>query len=234
MRDDITQPVNKSSDRTRAYLEMLSAGSDVVVSLVARDGEPMKSRFTPFDKPLSEVQPSDLQMFRSVSEGWYVEYKSQPISVKALAKSLSAFANQYGGWLVLGIKEDSETLSASTFPGLAEAEITKVLESIRNASKDALYPEVFYETRVFEGPIDEIELAQGRSILIVRVPPHTFTLMAGCIAAWQILQTPSRSPTVQHSIGSWHGANNHARALKRLSHVAHSFRRPKRTTVIST
>ena len=30
----------------------------------------------PFDKPITDLQPSDLAVLKSVNEGWYVDYKS--------------------------------------------------------------------------------------------------------------------------------------------------------------
>ena len=135
----------------------------------------MRFRFNPFEGQLSEVLPSALKNLYAVSEGWYVEYKSQPIPVKAIAKSLSAFANQYGGWLIIGIEEDPQTHVAKSFPGVEESNVGALLQSIREASKDVLNPEVYFETREFKGPIDEINLESGRSVIVVRVPPGAET-----------------------------------------------------------
>ncbi len=37
-----------------------------------------------------------------------MEYKRQEVNARSLAKSLSAFANTYGGWLFLGVEEQSK------------------------------------------------------------------------------------------------------------------------------
>lgn len=100
----------------------------------------MKFRFSPFNVPLEKVDFSELEKLREISEGWYVEYKSEAITVKALAKSLSAFANQYGGWLFLGIEENPETQTAGSFPGLEEKDAHRMLSALRDASKDTLNP----------------------------------------------------------------------------------------------
>jgi predicted HTH transcriptional regulator len=110
----------------------------------------MRFRFNPFEGQLSEVLPSALKNLYAVSEGWYVEYKSQPIPVKAIAKSLSAFANQYGGWLIIGIEEDPQTHVAKSFPGVEESNVGALLQSIREASKDVLNPEVYFETSLVD------------------------------------------------------------------------------------
>src|SRR5664280_250963 len=98
-------------------------------------------RYTPFDKRIEELTGPDLGVLRDVSEGWYVEYKSAPIVTKAIAKSISAFANHYGGWLFFGISEISG--KAGAFPGVEDAAIFELERSIRNASVDCLHPHVF-------------------------------------------------------------------------------------------
>ncbi|GAG88652.1 unnamed protein product, partial [marine sediment metagenome] len=127
--------------------------------------------YNPFKNSFAELKPSDLKELYSVSEGWYVEYKSQQISVKKLGKSISSFANQYGGWLIMGVEEDQKTLAAKSFPGIDIAEIECVYQNLRNASKDVVNPEVYYETKEFRGPIKEIGLNRDRAILIIRIPP---------------------------------------------------------------
>jgi hypothetical protein len=135
----------------------------------------MNFRYNPFSCELADVSAAELSGLREVSEGWYVEYKSQPISVKAFGKSLSAFANQYGGWLIIGVAADQNTLCATAFPGVLKEDVPRVLQALRNSAKDTLNPEVFYETRVFDGPVNEIELDPARSIVVVRIPPGVDT-----------------------------------------------------------
>lgn len=126
--------------------------------------------YRPFADNLQEVPPEDLIRLKDVHEGWYAEYKGELIANRELAKSLSSFANQYGGWLFLGVKEDSEENVASSFPGIPKSQVQNVLDSIRNSAKDLLNPSVFYNVREFEGPIDAIGLPVGRSIIVVQIP----------------------------------------------------------------
>ena len=126
--------------------------------------------YRPFADDLPDVSPEDLERLRDVHEGWYVEYKQQLIGNRELAKSLSSFANQYGGWLFLGISEDGQNHVADSFPGIPDSEVPNVLESIRNSAKDLLNPPVFYNVRVFPGPIDSVGLKEGRSIIAAQVP----------------------------------------------------------------
>ena len=130
--------------------------------------------YTPFDKNLAELAPEDLATLTDVYEGWYVEYKSELVNNRALAKSLSSFANQYGGWLFIGVAEDRNTHAAKNFPGIPDSQVQAGLESLRNASKDLLHrdvgPSVFYDTRVFKGPIPSVGLPTGQSIVVVYTP----------------------------------------------------------------
>ena len=128
------------------------------------------SDYSPFSAPLAQAASGELKEFYSISEGWHVEYKSLPIPPKDLAKSLSSFANQYGGWLVLGVVEDKRNLTAQEFPGLTQQQVSKVVQHLRDASRDCVNPEVYYEHRVFDGPIEEVALPTGKSIVVVHVP----------------------------------------------------------------
>ena len=131
--------------------------------------------YSPFGKALTELQPTDLVPLKSVSEGWYVEYKRVLISATALAKAVSAFANTYGGWLFLGVKEKSKNESvAGEFPGIPEKEVDKALQRLRQSAAEHLNPTPFFETRVLRGPCVEIGLAEGTSVVAIEIPQsHT-------------------------------------------------------------
>ena len=130
----------------------------------------MAPRYKPFEKDLSDISPDDLATLKDVHEGWHVEYKSELIKPRDLAKSLSSFANQFGGWIFFGVLEDKKSRVAGSFPGIPNSEVPDALESVRNASKDRISPEVFYNPQVFEGPIDSIELPVDRSIIVIQIP----------------------------------------------------------------
>ena len=130
----------------------------------------MNSRYTPFETDLSNISQDDLATLKNVHEGWYVEYKSELIKPRDLAKSLASFANQLGGWIFFGVSEDRKSQVAKSFPGIPDSDVSSALESIRNASKDLINPDVFYISRVFRGPIESLGLTSGRSIIVVQIP----------------------------------------------------------------
>ena len=127
-------------------------------------------RFTLFDKAFDDISVGDLDGLREVGEGWYVEYKSQLPNTRVLAKSLSSFANQYGGWLFLGVAETPDLLTAGSFPGIDNKKLPEALEVLRNAAKDLVRPQLTYQHRTLEGPMEEIGLGPNRSVVVVRVP----------------------------------------------------------------
>ena len=133
------------------------------------------ARHRPFEKALDEIAPEELGSLRDVHEGWYVEYKSEAPVNRALAKSLSAFANTYGGFLFIGVSTEGSSNVASSFPGIDNSELDVVLERLRDSSKDQLNPPVFFDTRTFEGPINSIGLKVGRSIIVARIPQGSDT-----------------------------------------------------------
>ncbi len=132
-------------------------------------------RFTPFDKDINDVDPSELGSLKNVHEGWFVEYKSQLPRPRGVAKSLASFANKSGGWLFLGVDEDESTMRAGDFPGISNEDIPLVLETLRNAAKDLIRPVVDYRERIYPGPIKSIGLDADHSLVAVYVPEGTDT-----------------------------------------------------------
>lgn len=130
--------------------------------------------FNPFNKGIEELETLDLKILREVAEGWYVEYKSQLLDTKKIAKSFASFANHYGGWIFYGVEEMKDGSNrAGTFPGLEQSDITRLIERLRNAAKDTINPAPYYEYKVLEGPCKEIHLEEERAIVVVMVPGGT-------------------------------------------------------------
>src|SRR5260370_17712014 len=127
-------------------------------------------RYSPFTKPISEFPAEELNVLRDVTEGWFVDYKSQPISPRDFGKHLSAFANQFGGWLFVGVVEDSKTLKAESFPGIPTKDVGGVLVRIREGVSTHVSPTVYFSHRVIDGPLNALGLPAGKSIIVVGVP----------------------------------------------------------------
>ena len=127
--------------------------------------------YSPFNKRIEDLLPDDLDVLKEANEGWYIEYKSELVSATALAKAISAFANTYGGWLFLGVKEQSKTESAAgSFPGIAKQEMEGAIQRLRKSSTDHLNPTPYFKTKVLVGPCERIGLPQDRLVLAVEIP----------------------------------------------------------------
>ena len=155
-------------------------------------------RYTPFDIDFREVTQTHIAGLREVAEGWYVEYKSETPRPRELAKSLSSFANRYGGWLFLGIQEDPADNTAAGFPGMPDSSVTSDVQLLRDASKDLLQPSVPFFHHVLSGPLEELSLPEGRSIVIVRIPEGASTPYVHNDGRICVRTGDSSSPVIEH------------------------------------
>lgn len=127
--------------------------------------------YSPFNKPISELVTGDLEALKLAKEGWYIEYKRESPNAVGIAKGISAFANTYGGWLFLGVEEESKENSvAGSFPGIAKEEVDPVLQRMRKAASDNINPTPHFESLVLWGPNADIGLAEDRAIVCVWIP----------------------------------------------------------------
>lgn len=132
--------------------------------------------YSPFNKALCDLQTADLSALKQTSEGWYVEYKRQMPKAVAVAKSLSAFANTYGGWLFVGVEETSkEKPVAGAFPGVPKEDIDAALQLMRKSAADLLNPSPHFDTKILLGPDSELGLLENRAIVCAWVPKSTNT-----------------------------------------------------------
>lgn len=136
--------------------------------------------YSPFNCPLSKVTLTELEGLKDIEEGWFIEYKSEVIERKKIAKSLAAFANQHGGWLIFGVEEKKGDNSASSFPGFVKQELEKLKESIRDASRQFLKPSVYYESHEVQVAQHETHTSVSRDdetkyVLILRIPESANT-----------------------------------------------------------
>lgn len=132
--------------------------------------------YNPFSHPIENLDETDLIKLKEIPEGWYIDYKSQPIKTIELAKHLSAFANQHGGWLIFGIDETKDgSRCAGDFCGILDAELPNLSLQLREASSAHINPEILYEEKVFKGPSEILGLPNGKSIFIIGIPRSTNT-----------------------------------------------------------
>lgn len=127
--------------------------------------------YYPFKNKLDKLNYTDLKRLEQVAEGWYIDYKRQGLKITDYAKHISGFANQYGGWLIIGIDESSNgKRTAEKFLGVSLDEVEKISTELREAISAHINPEVLYEEKVFYGPSPEIGLDEDKAIVIVGIP----------------------------------------------------------------
>lgn len=132
--------------------------------------------YSPFDSLLADLTPSELIRLKETSEGWYVEYKRGVVPSKELGKSISAFANTYGGWLFLGVDEESKSNPvAGSFPGIPEAEVDAAIQKLRKAAVDSINPTPFFDYKILRGPATEVGLPAGQAVICVHIPRSSKT-----------------------------------------------------------
>jgi hypothetical protein len=128
-------------------------------------------RYSPFEVAFDELETADLGVLHNVAEGWYVEYKQDASKADAMAKSVSAFANTYGGWIFYGVEEKSkDDAVAGSFPGIARADVDAVLQRLRQAVAVSISPSPHFDARALWGPAPEINLLADHAIICVSVP----------------------------------------------------------------
>lgn len=127
--------------------------------------------FSPFDKNFSSLDAPDLASLKTVTEGWYIEYKQEIPKSESIAKSIAAMANSYGGWVFYGIKEESKENSvAGEFIGIDASLADASLQKIRQAVASAVNPDCHYEAKAIFGPCSEIGLSDSKCIICIAVP----------------------------------------------------------------
>jgi hypothetical protein len=127
--------------------------------------------FNPFRTTIKDIQAEDLAILKDVNEGWYIDYKREGIKPVDLAKHLSAFSNQYGGFLIIGVTEKDR--KANIFNGIARETIEQISLQIREAATAHVNPPILYEEHVLLGPCETIGLAEGKAIFILGIPRGT-------------------------------------------------------------
>jgi Putative DNA-binding domain len=162
----------------------------------------MSTKYTPFlETDLNKVIASDLSRLRDVREGWYVEYKEATPKPKDIAKAISAFANTYGGWIFIGIRESSkEANTAGEFPGIDASDLDSTLQRIRQATAEHTNPTPHFDVKMFHGPCESINLAGGRVIICISIPesitaPH---IHASGVIYRRVADSSEPKPEIDH------------------------------------
>jgi hypothetical protein len=116
-----------------------------------------------FGKPINQLELSDIKELvnNKILESLNLDYKLELGSTKDLAKDVSSFANERGGWLVYGVKANKRDVPTrivplESTPGLKE----KVEQQIMNA----VSPRPYVEMKLIQATPED------RCVLVIYVP----------------------------------------------------------------
>jgi predicted HTH transcriptional regulator len=89
--------------------------------------------YNPFDKRIEDLTFNDLKKLidNEVTEGFYVEFKSDFQQPQKIAKSIASFANTYGGWYLIGVEDEKSTNIAKYIVGFDISKHSQPKESVR-------------------------------------------------------------------------------------------------------
>ena len=94
-----------------------------------------------FDKQLEQLNEDDLRQLQKegVEEGVLLDYKSDWIENKKLAKAVASFANTHGGHLVIGVAADKDRNVPVTVPATEAIEDLIIVEVKQTSLKMLVY-----------------------------------------------------------------------------------------------
>jgi predicted HTH transcriptional regulator len=121
-----------------------------------------------FTASLSEIVFSDVVAFceQDLPESVNLDYKVEITAAEKLAKTVTSFANTFGGLIIIGIDEDDSSRPKRPFEGLLFE--PKIEERVWSILIEHVYPPVLPEVHVC-APDD------GRTFVLIRVPQSATT-----------------------------------------------------------
>lgn len=126
-----------------------------------------KMPYTLFHEKIENLTINNLQILENITEGWFVEYKREVSNASTIAKSISAFANTYGGWIFYGLEEKKDEygkkIGAFSQPKIPSENINRLESRIDSAVKSHISPTPYFERKTL---ID----SNNKAIIIIFVP----------------------------------------------------------------
>ncbi|WP_455820388.1 AlbA family DNA-binding domain-containing protein [Pseudomonas cerasi] len=143
---------------------------------MSKEGVPL------YKRDLADISELDLNEIGGLEEGWFVEFKSTPPDNIKIAKSMSSFANAYGGVLIFGVIEEQKTRKVKSIEGFEKNEADKIILRVRESVDSHVTPCPYYDIKSIPNGVDN----QGvdRFIVWVKVPKGDngpYLHSSGCI-----------------------------------------------------
>ncbi|SDS03909.1 Putative DNA-binding domain-containing protein [Pseudomonas oryzae] len=125
--------------------------------------------------PIYQIQLEDLSVehideIKMLEEGWFVEFKSIFTDTAKIAKSISSFANAYGGVLIVGVQEAAKGRKFDHFTPLSKNEAEETILRLRHAVEAHLSPCPFFESKLIAIPEFGVADPHDKWIVFVKIP----------------------------------------------------------------
>ena len=126
-----------------------------------------------FSKPIDQLEIEDVETFceSGLKEGFILEYKGDFTNkTHRLERVICAFANTWGGVVIIGVYEDDEGKPVLPIAGV---KFEKGLDlRVTNTIVDSIHPPVFVDKKVIRF---ENEAGEDRAVIVVGVPESHMT-----------------------------------------------------------
>lgn len=132
--------------------------------------------YSPFDTPFEQLTETDLDVLieKQISEGWYVEFKSDfprrsgTVDSNKIAKTIAAFANTQGGYYIVGISCTGNLASEVT--GIENPAAGNIEDQVSRIISSNITPVPFFQIKL-------IKLKSNSLVVLIRVeegmsPPY--------------------------------------------------------------
>lgn len=134
------------------------------------ENESPKKRTPIYEIGLEDISTQHIDEIKTLEEGWFVEFKSSFTDTTKIAKSISSFANAYGGILIIGIQETQKGRNFSHFTPLSKNTADETTLRLRQAVESHLNPCPFFESKLIEIPNLDNTNPNDQWIIFVKIP----------------------------------------------------------------
>lgn len=134
------------------------------------EGERSENRIPIYQIQLEDISVEHVHEIKMLEEGWFVEFKSSFTDTAKIAKSISSFANAYGGVLIVGIQETAKGRKFDHFTPLSKDEAEETILRFRHAVESHLNPCPFFESKLISIQNFDAAESDDKWIVFVKIP----------------------------------------------------------------
>jgi len=122
-----------------------------------------------FSKPINDLDIDDIRIFceKGIKEGFTLDYKED--FPNSLEKTICAFANTFGGVILIGVEGDQENKPIIPIKGIDFQE--GLYERVINIILDNIYPPLFPEIEIVRFQ----DNGNDKAVVVIRIPQSDMT-----------------------------------------------------------